>query len=231
LFHKFYKRTRRNHENENIRIKYKKKKENRRKMKRTSTTLMCLFMLSALLGIGMLAAQTHPVNASPTLLCAMKTTINGYFGYIPATSPTPTHIEVEMVTTNPFLVGDQSGGAVPSAYSSVLHHWPDGKVDMLDVALIASCFGATQGSSRWDYMADITATGTINLLTLGLLVTHFGHTGTYSTSGTVTVTFTPGGSYPGVTVGINNGAAAIPIPAGATSFTVSGGCALVTFWA
>jgi hypothetical protein len=207
-------------------------------MKRSSTTLMCLFLISALLGIGLLAAQTHPVRASPTLLCAMKTTISGYFGYIPATVPTPTYIEVEMVTTNPFLVGDQSGGVVPPMYYPTLHHWPDGKVDIMDIAFLASCFMATPGSSRWDYMADVTGTGTINILTIAFVCSHFGHTGTYIQSGTVTVTFSPGGSTPPATVGIANAANLVPIPPGTTSFTVTnlnggGGtvCALVTFWA
>jgi outer membrane protein assembly factor BamB len=157
-------------------------------------------------------------------LYAMKTTLAGWF-YVPTIPSTPTSLKIEML--DPGLTGDQSGGVSP--YTTI-NTWPDGIVSILDIVFIAKAFGSAPGSPRWNYMADVVPTQTINILDIYKSTINWYKSGTYQ-------------SWPqlGVTVKFNIGLPVTPdangyvsIGAGDTSFTVyQNGIAigaLVTFW-
>jgi hypothetical protein len=61
-------------------------------------------------------------------------------------------------------IGDMTG---PNGY-------PDGKVDMRDVALVARAFGSTIGSSNWNPNCDINNDGVVNMKDVALVARHFG---------------------------------------------------------
>jgi hypothetical protein len=77
-----------------------------------------------------------------------------------------------------------SGGwvivAIPGDITG-LNGWPDGKVNMLDVGLVASAFGSFPGSLRWNPNCDITGStfgvpkGRVNMLDVGFVASQFGH--------------------------------------------------------
>jgi hypothetical protein len=52
--------------------------------------------------------------------------------------------------------------------------WPDGKVDMRDVAAVARAFGSTLGSSNWNPNADLNDDGTVDMKDIALVVRNFG---------------------------------------------------------
>jgi hypothetical protein len=62
------------------------------------------------------------------------------------------------------LVGDITG---PNG-------WPDGLVNMKDVAAVARAFGSTPGSSNWNANADLDNNGIVNMKDIALVVRHFG---------------------------------------------------------
>lgn len=128
-------------------------------------------------------------------------------------------------------VGDQTGGVRP--YSTI-SHWPDGTVDGQDTTAAARSFGAGEGMSLWDYMADIDPDRVVDGEDTTQIARNFGQgIFTYSTDLTnIKVVFDTGDTvYPDSYGYIN-------IPAGATaglhSFTVYNGSktvvALATFW-
>jgi len=158
--------------------------------------------------------------------CAMKTETDGYF-YVPHTANlTVSFIKVEKLFNNTNLIGDQSGGTCPYLSFS---NWPDGTVNILDYSVVSSAWGSTQGSSKWNYMADIVADGVINILDLSQIEANWGCTGTYITNlSGVTLTFNTGQQLSPDASGY------IAIPQNATNFTVKQNGnpigALLTFW-
>jgi len=54
--------------------------------------------------------------------------------------------------------------------------WPDGRVDMRDLAIVARCFGSTPGASNWNPNADFNCDGTVNMKDIALVARHFGNT-------------------------------------------------------
>jgi len=54
--------------------------------------------------------------------------------------------------------------------------WPDGKVDILDVASVAICFGYNQGDLRYEPNCDIDGDGKIDIIDVATVAMHFGET-------------------------------------------------------
>jgi uncharacterized repeat protein (TIGR02543 family) len=52
--------------------------------------------------------------------------------------------------------------------------WPDGKVDMRDIANIARAFGSQPGSSRWNPNADVDGDGKIDVIDIEIAAMNFG---------------------------------------------------------
>jgi hypothetical protein len=52
----------------------------------------------------------------------------------------------------------------------------DGRVDGVDLVLLARAFGATRGSSRYERDADLDASGTVDGQDLAILASNFGQT-------------------------------------------------------
>jgi hypothetical protein len=111
----------------------------------------------------------------------MKTLIDGNF-YLPNVNAT--QLKIEMLFTTPRLIGDQNGGASP--YTTI-PNWPDGKVDLKDIVIIARAFGSTPGSPNWNYMADVvpdinasTGLPSVNMNDLAIVARDFGNTGVYT---------------------------------------------------
>ena len=50
----------------------------------------------------------------------------------------------------------------------------DGHVDMLDVATVASCFGATPSSPKWNPACDLTGDGVIDMADIAIVAAAFG---------------------------------------------------------
>ena len=139
-------------------------------------TLVLIGTMSLLFGL------THNAYApAPQPLCAMKTLTDGNF-YLPYI-PQLTGLNIDMVFTDPHIIGDQSGGLSPYA---TIPNWPDGKVDLKDMAIIAKAFGATPGSPNWNYMADVipdlnatTGLPSVTMTDLALVARDFGNAGLY----------------------------------------------------
>jgi hypothetical protein len=53
--------------------------------------------------------------------------------------------------------------------------WPDGAVNMRDMALVARAFGSTAGSGNWNPNLDFNNDGTINMKDIALIARHFGN--------------------------------------------------------
>jgi hypothetical protein len=146
-------------------------------------------------------------------LCAMKTRMDGYF-YVPNPAyVNATSLRVEMLFTNSSITGDQTGAASP--YPAIANY-PDGTVDMYDATLISAAFGSSQGSSNWNYMADVVPDGTIDIYDAMVVSANLGNKGSYSYN------------LNGIQVLFSNGqnesldaAGFVTIPSGATSFNVT----------
>jgi hypothetical protein len=54
--------------------------------------------------------------------------------------------------------------------------WPDGTVNMRDIALVARAFGSMPGSSNWNPNADFNNDGRIDMKDIALIARHFGST-------------------------------------------------------
>jgi hypothetical protein len=140
-------------------------------------------------------------------IAAMKTRVNGYF-YVPALNPES--LKVVFLFSNPDLEGDQIGG--PAGEYSIV---PDGVVDITDLVFIKNNIGLTEGSSNWEYMADISADKTVDVGDYSITKKNVGKSGTYIYDLTgVTILFDTGNE-----VGLDSTGKA-NIPAKATSFTV-----------
>ena len=167
-----------------------------------------------------------------TVLCAMKTQVNGYF-YIPTLGPfaggetgPPKSLKIEFLFDDPGLEGDQTGGTSP--YPEI-GNWPDAFVDVMDLNFVSGYYGAKEGDSNWDYMADIIADKFVDIMDINTASGNYGNSGTYITD------------LSGVTVEFDTGDVKTPdadgfvgIPDGATYFYVkkngSAIGALITFW-
>jgi len=62
------------------------------------------------------------------------------------------------------IIGDITG----------LNGWPDGTVNMRDIATVARAFGSTQGSPNWNPNADLNGDGTVDMKDIALAVRNFG---------------------------------------------------------
>jgi hypothetical protein len=54
--------------------------------------------------------------------------------------------------------------------------WPDGRVDMKDIAITARCFGSTLSSGNWNANVDFNNDGKIDMKDIALIARHFGNT-------------------------------------------------------
>ena len=165
------------------------------KLKPTRKLLVALAMVAAL--SVMFGMTLNAYAPTPQPLCAMKTLIAGEF-YVPHI-PQLTGLNIDMIFTTPNLIGDQSGGISP--YSTILT-WPDGKVDLKDLAFMAKAFGSTPGAPNWNYMADVvpdlnatTGQPSINMQDLAIVAREFGNSGVYTPYSTM---------YPFVRIEFNN---------------------------
>jgi len=52
--------------------------------------------------------------------------------------------------------------------------WPDGQVNMRDIAMVGRAFGSTQGSPSWNPNADINGDGKVDMKDIALAVRNFG---------------------------------------------------------
>jgi parallel beta-helix repeat protein len=50
----------------------------------------------------------------------------------------------------------------------------DGKVDMIDIGIVALSFGSSPGDLRWNLLADVNQDGKVDLRDIGLVARHFG---------------------------------------------------------
>jgi parallel beta-helix repeat protein len=50
----------------------------------------------------------------------------------------------------------------------------DGKVDMIDIGIVALSFGSSPGDLRWNPLADVNQDGKVDLRDIGLVARHFG---------------------------------------------------------
>jgi len=157
---------------------------------------------------------------------AMKTLTNGYF-YMPYVATDV--LKIEMLFDNQNLTGDQTGDISP--YYTI-QHYPDGKVDYLDVAFLRYCYiyGDKEGDAKWDYMADIVPDREVDYQDIFWVAKNYCYAGgTYITdiSG-VTVTFNTGQTISPDSAGF------VVIPSGATSFNVTRNStpigAMIIFW-
>jgi len=141
-------------------------------------------------------------------VCAMKTRTDGYF-YVPNIARA--FLKIEMLFDDT-LVGDQTGGISPY---ETMSDYPDGIVELKDYFLLSEAFGAKEGDSHWNYMADVNPDGIVELVDYFVLSAHYGNIGTYITGLTgVTVTFNTGEEISPDDYGF------VTIPQDATSFTV-----------
>ena len=166
--------------------------------------------------------NTHKYKWSEPV-CAMKTKTDDYF-YVPSVATDL--LKIEMLFDNQNIVGDQIGGTSP--YSTITAY-PDGKVDIRDVAFVSNKYGLVEGRSGWDYMADVYPDRKIDIQDIARVSANFGKFGTYITS------------FAGVTVTFNTGQTISPdsdgfvtIPQGTTNFTVKRNGnpigAMIIFW-
>jgi len=155
--------------------------------------------------------------------CAMKTRTDGYF-YVPNLAPSV--LKIEMLFDNQNIVGDQIGGTSP--YSTITAY-PDGKVDIGDVAFVSNKYGLVEGGSGWDYMADVVPDRKIDIRDIAIVAKNFGKFGTYIIDLTeVKVTFNTGEEK------LPDSDGFVTIPQGATNFTVKRNGtligAMIIFW-
>jgi len=52
--------------------------------------------------------------------------------------------------------------------------WPDGQVNMRDIAIVARAFGSSPGSSNWNPNADLNNDGKVDMKDIALVARHFG---------------------------------------------------------
>jgi hypothetical protein len=199
-------------------------------MKLKTFSRLWIVVILAATSCALLGAVSNVAMAQTTVLYAMKTQTNGYF-YVPTIPTTPTYVKIEMLFNDPRLAGDQTGGIPPPGYNPPISHWPDGRVDIKDIAFIAKCFGQVPGGPRWDYMADVVPDQRIDIRDIAVAARDFGHIGTYLVwpQPSVTVVFSPSG-----TISTPTPLGFVTIPSGDTSFVVQQSSiaigALVTFW-
>jgi hypothetical protein len=160
---------------------------------------------------------------------AMKTQMNGYF-YVP-TATVDNELKIQLLFSNPNLVGDQTGGA--SGDYPAISNYPDGIVDQThDLNFIESKMGLTQGQSGWNYMADIVPNGVIDIYDAVACAHNVGSLGSYSTTLTsVMVAFEVSSVWRTPVAPDVDGF--IQIPSGATNFNITQNGsigAMVLFW-
>lgn len=52
--------------------------------------------------------------------------------------------------------------------------WPDGRVNMRDIAMVARAFGSSAGSSNWNPNADLNNDGIVDMKDIVLIARNFG---------------------------------------------------------
>jgi hypothetical protein len=124
---------------------------------------------------GTTALHTQAVNlgsgASTTLTFVWNTSGFVYGNYTISAQASPVSGETDVTNNNLkggwviiSLIGDITG---PNG-------WPDGKVDMRDVAYVAKRFGTDPSKPLWDPNADINGDGKIEMKDVGTVAKHFG---------------------------------------------------------
>lgn len=51
----------------------------------------------------------------------------------------------------------------------------DGKVNILDITIVARAFGTEPGDPHWNPVADVNGDGIVNILDVALVAREFGH--------------------------------------------------------
>lgn len=118
-----------------------------------------------------LSEQTLLAMANCTLSFTWNTTGFAYGNYTISAYAVPVSGETNTANNNSTeswvivsLIGDITG---PKG-------WPDGKVDMRDIAVIARCFGSKPGDSNWNPNADINGDGRVDMRDIALVARNFG---------------------------------------------------------
>ncbi len=147
-------------------------------------------------------------NFTVTVNAAMKTKTDGVF-YVPNVSAS--RLKIERLFSDSNLTGDQVGTQI----SGYQFQFPDGTVNESDLSFVDSTFGLEEGQAGWNYMADISPNGRIDINDLTPIGINLGRSGSYSTDLTgITVSFDVGGERSPDAYGY------VEIPENATTFTV-----------
>ena len=194
-------------------------------------------------------APNNPICASKTLpnqvpfntIITALSAPNSLAGwcYIPAAVTSTgalAYLKIEELYDDQNLAGDVAGGAgygpIPISYPGSLFPitYPDGKVNVADIATIAVAFGAPYNVlPHWNYMADVFQDKSINIIDVWLAIHYsYGYTGgtyywPYTASSlawnpayNVTVQF-----FPSLTINSPDSLGVVLIPPGSTSYVVT----------
>jgi hypothetical protein len=163
--------------------------------------------------------------------------------YIPAIAivppPAVAYLRIEELYDDQGLAGDVAGDvAGPPGYTPggisypgsapFFITYPDGKVNMIDIAAIIAAFAAPYNvPPKWNYMADVFQDQKINMRDIMTAVAYsFGHTGTYFWPYLAPTTWDPAYSvtvqfFPSLTITAPDPMGVVPIPPGSTSYVVN----------
>jgi len=135
-------------------------------------------------------------------------------------------LRIELLFNNAHLEGDQTHTSPP--YETI-SHWPSGTVDISDLVFVLGKVGTSEGSTGWDYMADVVPNKVVDVSDLAVVIDHILCSGNYITSlSGVTVLFNIGGEKSPDSDGF------VTIPQDATNFTAKHNGnpigAMITFW-
>ncbi len=122
----------------------------------------------------------HPLLSGQSILLAVKLDY-GLDATRQSASSFPrnyTDVASAAAWTQPSFKGTESSGSGSGffiAYAKVVGDANgDGKVNIIDLVLVARSFGATPGSANWNSSADVTNDGVIDITALAIVGTYFG---------------------------------------------------------
>jgi hypothetical protein len=52
----------------------------------------------------------------------------------------------------------------------------DGKVDIMDIAIVAKAYGSIPGDPNWNPVADINGDGKVDIMDIAIVAKHYGET-------------------------------------------------------
>jgi hypothetical protein len=182
-------------------LRFKKRKEE--KFLKIYTKVFCLLLVATFLCLFRVspASAFNPFPNNP--ICASKTLPNQFpyntwftplsgpnslagWCYIPIFVPPGGFLRIEELYDDQLLAGDVAGGAayVPGGIDYPLSAfkiiYPEGKVNIVDIANIAKAFAAVEGvPPPWNYMADVYQDKRINIQDVATAAKCFNHVGPY----------------------------------------------------